>query len=45
VDGVVVATANAAYAALEKPRKGGHLIRLRGPRGARFVTLDPGMRR
>jgi serine protease Do len=42
VDGVAITSADEAYAALARPRKGGHLIRLRGPRGARFVTLDPG---
>ncbi len=42
VDRKPVATAEEARAALRAPRKGGHLLRIRGPGGARFVTLAGG---
>lgn len=37
-----VASPEEAAAALRAPRKGGHLLRVRGPTGMRFVTLAPG---
>jgi len=39
VDRHTVATADAATTALQAPRKGGHLLRVRGGAGTRFVTL------
>ena len=39
VDRQRVTTADEATAALSAPRKGGHLLRLRGPAGIRFITL------
>jgi serine protease Do len=39
VDRERVTTADAAVAALSAPRKGGHLVRLRGANGTRFITL------
>jgi serine protease Do len=39
VDRRPVASAEDATTALRAPRKGGHLVRVRGPAGTRFVTL------
>jgi serine protease Do len=39
IDRKAIATAEEARVALHAPRKGGHLLRTRGPGGARFVTL------
>ena len=39
IDRQRIATAEEAKAALAAPRKGGHLVRLRGANGTRFVTL------
>jgi serine protease Do len=39
IDRRPVATAEDALAALRVPRKGGHLLRVRGPGGTRFVTI------
>jgi serine protease Do len=39
IDRRPVATAEDAAAALAAPRKGGHLVRLRGASGMRFITL------
>jgi serine protease Do len=39
IDRARVTTADAALAALSTPRKGGHLVRLRGANGTRFITL------
>jgi serine protease Do len=39
VDRHPVATADAATTALQAPRKGGHLLRVRGGAGTRFVTI------
>ncbi len=39
VDRHAVATADAATTALQAPRKGGHLLRVRGGAGTRFVTI------
>ena len=39
VDRHAVATADAASTALQAPRKGGHLLRVRGGAGTRFVTI------
>ncbi len=39
VDRDRVTTAEAALSALSSPRKGGHLLRLRGATGTRFITL------
>jgi serine protease Do len=41
IDRHAVATAEDATAALHAPRKGGHLLRVRGGAGTRFVTLGP----
>jgi serine protease Do len=40
VDRKSTPSAEDALAALRTSRKGGHLLRIRGPAGARFVTLD-----
>ena len=39
VDRKAVATVDEAVAALRAPRAGGHLVRVRGPAGARFITV------
>jgi serine protease Do len=39
VDRQRVTSADAALSALSQPRKGGHLLRLRGTGGTRFITL------
>jgi len=39
IDRQRISTADQASAALSAPRRGGHLVRLRGPNGIRFVTL------
>jgi serine protease Do len=39
IDRQRVTTADQAQAALSSPRKGGHLVRLRGVGGTRFITL------
>jgi serine protease Do len=39
IDRKPIATADEARAALHASRKGGHILRVRGPAGARFVTL------
>ena len=39
VDRKPVASSDEAVAALRAPRNGGHLIRVRGPNGTRFVTV------
>ena len=39
VDRHAVATADAVSTALQAARKGGHLLRVRGGAGTRFVTL------
>jgi serine protease Do len=39
IDRHPITTADAASAALLAPRKGGHLLRVRGGGGTRFVTL------
>jgi serine protease Do len=39
VDRKAVASSEEAVSALRAPRAGGHLIRVRGPMGARFVTV------
>jgi serine protease Do len=42
IDRKPVATAEEAEAVLATPRKGGHLLRVRGPSGSRFVNLGAG---
>jgi serine protease Do len=42
VDRKAVTTADEAVAALQAPRTGGHLVRVRGASGARFVTIPQG---
>ena len=42
VDRKSVTGAEAVITALSQSRKSGHLLKLRGPNGARFVTLDAG---
>ncbi len=42
VDRQRVITAEEALAALTAPRKGGHLVRVRGANGTRFITLGGG---
>ncbi|MEP6653943.1 MAG: trypsin-like peptidase domain-containing protein [Myxococcales bacterium] len=39
IDRKPVSSADEAVAALRTPRNGGHLIRVRGPSGARFITI------
>lgn len=39
VDQKPVTNAAEATRAMESPRSGGHLLRVKGPRGARFLTL------
>jgi len=39
VDRQRIATADQAAAALAAPKSGGHLVRIRGPAGTRFITL------
>ena len=39
VDRHAVTTADAASTVLQAPRKGGHLLRVRGGAGTRFVTI------
>ncbi|MEO5770232.1 MAG: PDZ domain-containing protein, partial [Polyangia bacterium] len=39
VDRKPVSSSDEAVAALRAPRNGGHLIRVRGPSGARFITI------
>lgn len=40
VDRKPISSAEDAVSALKAPRNGGHLIRVRGPSGARFVTVN-----
>jgi serine protease Do len=42
IDRQRIATADDAIAILSAPRKGGHLVRLQGPGGVRFITLGGG---
>ena len=42
IDRKPVSSAEEALALLRTGRKGGHLLRVRGPSGARFVTLGSG---
>ena len=42
IDRQPVTTADQAAAALAAPRSGGHLVRVRGPAGIRFITLGGG---
>jgi serine protease Do len=42
IDRQAVASADQAAAALAAPRSGGHLLRVRGPAGIRFITLGGG---
>jgi len=39
IDRQQVASADQAATALAMPRSGGHLVRVRGPTGIRFITL------
>jgi S1-C subfamily serine protease len=40
IDRKATPTAEDALSILRTPRKRGHLLRVRGPSGARFVTLE-----
>ena len=42
IDRQPVTSADQAATALAMPRSGGHLLRVRGPAGIRFITLGGG---